>query len=217
MPCGRPRALSRSTSAPLRRAARSAAFLGGGHLRPKQRPTTTGRSPSPGPLQSRGSAVSLVPAWNRPARLALLRSGERTSVRTSARRYDNECRDEGSRSRFGGTVVAQPGPSRRSARPSESGEAATWATPTFVMINFRGDRNVPIAEEILALPGRSGSLRRSRACQPSPASSPSLPCRRPPLAASRPAPALLMESPLASAQTRPRRGSASSSSGTCDC
>jgi hypothetical protein len=37
--------------------------------------------------------------------------------------------------------------SRRFSKAPESGEAATWATPQTVMSNFRGDRNLPVAEE----------------------------------------------------------------------
>jgi hypothetical protein len=83
------------------------------------------------------------------------------------------------------TVVAQPvavaslSKALRKRRSRHVGDSAR-----FVMTNFRGDRNVPIAEEILALLGRSESPRRSRACQPSPASSSS--CSPPPCSPSLP-------------------------------
>ena len=61
-----------------------------------------------------------------------------------------------SRSRFGNRRSLNPWPSRRSARPSDAGSRHVGDSARFVMANSCGDRNVPIAEEILALPAAFG-------------------------------------------------------------
>ena len=184
-------------------------------------------------LRARGRAgtrTGRAPSVGVRARLALARCAKRHSggaLDSRVGAHGSECRNHGSTSPAGSATAAQlrgkqepvrqpsslnPWPSHRSARPSESGEAAPWATPHDSAFAATGTID---HREIFALPGRSESPRRSRAGQPSPASSSS--CSPPPCSPSLPCRPSSTESPRSPGPNPASRGSALGSCGTSDC